>query len=419
MAPLDDTDAANPGNAGLQVLFLLRKVDCNDGIASYCQTLAAGLASSGIPVSMVSGPINVTPGTKRRQENLERALSLWWPMPWLTKVPTPRIFLKILSLISERNISMINVHGLGMIVWGKLLSIVTGIPFVATYHRGPSVQGDLASSISHSMQPLTFLQKLLLQTFRPDRLIVLSEETKLLLQQQCPAMSARTIKICGGVDDDYFRPPLDHERRAARARFNIADDEMLCLHVGRLSWIKGQDLLIGAVRKVRELQPEVTLKCFFVGNGGATKELNALAFVSKQDQETFTFLGYSQEVRELMWAADVFALPSRLEGFALVVAEAMSTGLVPIRTPSGGCADQIVEGRTGYVVPFEDVDALAGALLKLTDPQVRKTMSEECLRLARERFSRKALVKGTIELMQSLTGHVQSRNGGVAIRPQR
>ena len=64
------------------------------------------------------------------------------------------------------------------------------------------------------------------------------------------------------------------------------------------------------------------------------------------------FLGYTDS-RHVLWASDVCVLPSRQEGFAVAIIEAMLCGVVPIRTPAAGAAEQIDDGTNGFIVPFE------------------------------------------------------------------
>ena len=381
------------------VLFLIRKVDCNDGISTYCRVLSAGLMARGISVSMISGEINDNGSNTNRQAQ-KKSLSQWISIPSIRQIPSPFLFMKLTWWIKKHKISIINVHGLGMLMWGKMLSMVTGVPLVATYH--PSVSRDLASTIASSNRPFNFNQRLALRLFIPDRLVVLSEESKTFLEQQCTALKTRTYKIYGGIDDAHFRTPSESERQAARLHLHLEDNDVVCLLVGRATWNKGHDLLIRAARQIRQQYPDLPLKCYFVGSGGDDLDIQRFAFIDDEDRNSFKFFGYVEDIREVLWAADMFVLPSRLEGFALAVAEAMSTGLVPIRTPSGGAADQIIVGETGFIVPFEDVDALAAAILKLTDADRRHTMRRNCINLAKSRFSGSALVDRAIGLMNSL-----------------
>src|SRR5687768_18456954 len=114
------------------VLFLVEVVNCNDGIASYCETLATGLQGRGVLIYLVSGEVRSDEKSEYKRKKLTAAVREWHVLPGLSKLPSPAIFFRLLKLIRERKITVINVHGLGMLLWGKLLSLLTGARCVAT-----------------------------------------------------------------------------------------------------------------------------------------------------------------------------------------------------------------------------------------------------------------------------------------------
>lgn len=372
----------------MRVLFLLRKVDCNDGIASYCQTLAEGLGDTGIAVDMVSGEINVEPGEEKRRDEIAATLASWTMLPKLRKIPDPASLARIRRIIRRNGIDVINIHGLGMLIWGRLLHLVTGLPVFATYH--PSIAGNLDQVASLALEPLSRAEKLVLRWCMPHRLIVLSDDTGEYLASQVPAIRPRILKVAGAVDDRQFRPPTAQERQMAREGAGLTESDLAIVHLGRLSWNKGQDLVIDAVRQVREQGGTHRLRCFFAGSGPDQAEMEDYAFRTPADRETFTFLGFSK-ARDALWPADLFILPSRFEGFGLAVVEAMLTGLVAIRTPSGGASEQIVDGQNGIIVPFDDVGRIADAIRRLDDPAERMRMRAASLAHARAHFTRDAM----------------------------
>jgi glycosyltransferase involved in cell wall biosynthesis len=120
----------------------------------------------------------------------------------------------------------------------------------------------------------------------------------------------------------------------------------------------------------------------------------------------------------VLWASDVCVLPSRQEGFAVVIIEAMLCGVVPIRTPAAGAAEQIDDGTSGFIVPFEDSAALAERLYTLlSDPDCRSRMSAATLEKGRTQFSEKVMVDRTIgvynEVLQrpAALGALSARRG--------
>jgi glycosyltransferase involved in cell wall biosynthesis len=231
----------------------------------------------------------------------------------------------------------------------------------------------------------------------------MSEESRRYLSRYLMFRKGGIAKVYGGVDTGHFCPPSASDRLQARRRFGLAENDFVCLLAARLAWVKGHDLLIQAVRNLRDRNsdPSRHIRCFFVGSGGADreKEIKSFAYAGDpRDNDTFKFLGFMGDVREVLWAADVFVLPSRFEGFPLGVAEAMATGLVPVRTPSGGASDQITDGQTGFIVPFEDVDALGEAIGKLTDVALRQVMARNCIARAQQLFGVGPMVDQTLRI---------------------
>lgn len=385
----------------LNILFLLRVVNCNDGISSYCETLLNGLFNSNIKFFIASGPVNAdVDSLKKKQKSIESSVVEWRIFPRLRLTPSIHEFIEIVKFTKANNIKIVNIHGLSMLLWGRALCLVTGARLVATYH--PSAWGDLNKVRAIAEERLEPSRRLALNLLFPDALIVLSEVSKNFLERYAPRFKQRIRKIPGAYNP-IFRPPEPAERAQARAEFGFAPTDYVCLLLGRLSWNKGQDLLIEAARRVRDRHPELPLKCLFVGMGHDYQELQGLVSQEEVDRGTFKFVGYIERAETAMWAADVFVLPSRVEGFALAVVEAMASGLPPIRTPSGGASDQIVDGESGFIIPFDDADALAKAIIVLADPEKRKIMSANTVARAARLFSAEAMCKSTHALYTELS----------------
>ena len=73
------------------------------------------------------------------------------------------------------------------------------------------------------------------------------------------------------------------------------------------------------------------------------------------------------ELRDLLVAADAYAFPSRLEGFAVALVEAMACGLPPVAADASGVREILGPEPAGTLVPRDDPDALARGLLELLD----------------------------------------------------
>jgi glycosyltransferase involved in cell wall biosynthesis len=157
---------------------------------------------------------------------------------------------------------------------------------------------------------------------------------------------------------------------------------------GRLVHQKGFDLLL---RAVASLPIEAT--CVLVGDGPERDSLEQLA-ESLGLKDRLIVIGWTDRVRDQLASLDVVALPSRFEGFPLVAIEAMLVRRPLVVSRVQSLPEAVADGVTGIVIPPEDVEALASALLELlNDPGGRKGMGERGRARALERFTSTAMAR--------------------------
>jgi len=100
------------------------------------------------------------------------------------------------------------------------------------------------------------------------------------------------------------------------------------------------------------------------------------------------FLGVRKDVKELMVSSKIFVLPSRSEGFGMVIIEAMSNMLPVIATNVGPIPEIIENGKDGILVPPENPKALARAISNLLEnEELREKLSKAAYRKVREKYS--------------------------------
>jgi len=105
------------------------------------------------------------------------------------------------------------------------------------------------------------------------------------------------------------------------------------------------------------------------------------------------FLGYRDDMADLMRAADIFTLPSHREGMPRSIIEAMLTGLPVVATDVRGSREEVVDGETGLLVPVRDAAALARALGRLVgDTGLRAAMSAAGLERARTLYDERLVI---------------------------
>lgn len=174
---------------------------------------------------------------------------------------------------------------------------------------------------------------------------------------------------------------------AAAARENGA---LRVMTVGRLfsrGMEKGQRQLIRVWPRIQARFPGAEL--YIVGGGNGRAELRALAEASGVSSVVHFPGGVSDEqLAHLYDSADVFAMPSRHEGFGLVFAEAMSRGVPCIASRIDAGAEVVTDGETGLLVDPDNLEEVHDAIVRLLgDPALRRTMAAAARLRATEAFS--------------------------------
>lgn len=170
------------------------------------------------------------------------------------------------------------------------------------------------------------------------------------------------IKHIDGIGVDFSNREGVISREEKRAQLNIAEDDILVLSVGELQKRKNHQAIIRAIAKLNN--PHI--KYIICGQGVLENQLRNLVDKNKLQNQVF-FLGYRQDIPEIMSACDIFAHPSIREGLGLASLEAMASGLPLITSNVQGVPDYVENGITGYMCDPMDVDAYAENLSKLTE----------------------------------------------------
>lgn len=194
-----------------------------------------------------------------------------------------------------------------------------------------------------------------------------------------PADAARMRRLSPGVDVEEYRP--DRADPAVRERLGLGPETPMILSLGRLVERKGQDTLIKAMPMILAEVPEARL--VIAGRGPDQERLERMVR-DRGLEASVTVAGSVPFGETAAWfaTADVFAMPSRarkggleIEAFGIVYTEAQASGVPAIVGASGGTADAVDAGRTGFLVDPNDPLAVAAPIVKLLqDPDLRRSM---------------------------------------------
>jgi glycosyltransferase involved in cell wall biosynthesis len=227
-----------------------------------------------------------------------------------------------------------------------------GIKLITHFHC--DIPDWIKNTISHM-----FLGKLVTLS---NECLVLCEKSRVFLEE---GFNVASQKVPNFLDDELIRAdnkPISNNLRTA-------------LFVGRVSRAKGAYELYALAKKFHSIEFRLV--------GEVDKEIIML-----EKPENVTLVGSltHNEVLFEMDKADIFVFPSHSEGFSLALIEAMARGLPIVATDVGAAIDMLSNG-CGIITYVEDVKAMAEAIERLNDLEVRKNISDSAINKVRTQYT--------------------------------
>ena len=172
-------------------------------------------------------------------------------------------------------------------------------------------------------------------------------------------------------------------------RFSVADypDKITFFMLSRVMYSKGIREYLRACELVKEKHPEVRFMLL-----GACE--NIQDSLSKEDLAPYVekgiieHFGETDRVEDYYKQCSVYVLPSHREGTPRTVLEAMSMGRAIITTDAPGCRETVIDGKTGFLVPVKNAEAVAEKMTEfIENPELISKFGQAAAAYAREKFS--------------------------------
>ena len=195
----------------------------------------------------------------------------------------------------------------------------------------------------------------------------------------------------------------DCERRKEfRKILGIADDEILFSGMGIYIHRKGFDVLIKAFAEVKKTYGE-KIKLALIGAGELRE--NYLSLAESLGVKIIMPDDFVKDVREWLWASDIFVMPSREEGFSIALLEALASGLPVIVSDIEPFTEIISrEKNNGIVAENENHESFAAAMIEMLNlgENGRKIFVDNSLKMIKENFTPEAAAKKTLDIYKKL-----------------
>jgi len=269
-----------------------------------------------------------------------------------------RVFSQVRKLIKQHNITTLHCGRClpeGFI--GYIFNKTFNIPYICFIH-GEDVEAAATS------RELSWIVKKVLNN--ATTLICNSQNTANLLLNNWQTSSNKIEILNPGCDTNRFIPA----EKSTSIKHSLGwEDKKVILTVGRLQERKGQDMLIKALPEVIKSIPDVL---YAIIGGGEEKPILEKLVVELQLQKNVLFMSEisDEQMIQAYQQCDIFSLPNRtvgqdIEGFGMVLVEAQACAKPVIAGDSGGTAETMIIGETGFIVDCTKPKPIAEKLIEL------------------------------------------------------
>ena len=294
------------------------------------------------------------------------------------------------AYLREQKIDLVHTHDFYTNVFGMAAATLARVPVRIASKR------ETAGMRSRGQE---FVEKLAFG--RADAIVVNSFAVREHLIGR--GLSANKISVIyNGIDverfTDFDSSPIDTRQRLGLP----ADDKIrLITMVANLRHlVKNVPMLLRAAALV--IQQRADVHFVIAGEGELEGELRQQA-ADLGIADKMHLIGRCTDVPALLTASYACVLTSTAEGFSNSILEYMAAGRPVVATNVGGAAEAIIDGETGYLVPSDDDEAMAGRLLELLDdPDKAEQFGSQGKQVVAEKFSAGAQLSKTIDLYESI-----------------
>lgn len=363
----------------MKILLVVPRLNIG-GAESYVYTLAKGLKEKGIEVIITSGG-----------GYLANSLSRNGFKHYYCPIRLNRYLAgKILSFIINREkIDLVHANSAAASYSVSLACEKAKIPWIMTAH---GIFGKKESEKG---------------IHRASRIICVSNFLKKYLISKTGMCLTKFITIYNGIDLSLFN--FNAVKNDLRKQHGLSNDEFIVGIIGRMATRngKGHFDLIHAMAN----QPKSTpWKVLVVGKGNQKWRIQLEAFL-KGVSKRMIFIGHQTDIPSVVSACDVLILPSKIETFGLVLAEAMALGKPALAYEVGGTPEAINTGVNGFLVPLSDASGMLSLVDNLyNNRELCNTLGQNGLQRVQTLFNSNIMVDQTIELYRSvLSNEVENR----------
>jgi glycosyltransferase involved in cell wall biosynthesis len=304
-----------------------------------------------------------------------------------------KALLALMWLIFKEKPDIVHTHSSKAGILGRVAAKISFVPNIIHTPHGHVFYGHFGVFAS---KVFLWVEKLFSRF--TDRMVALTDGEKNDYENLSVCPAEKLLKIHSGVDVKQFKQSNGNMVEKRRS-LGLDQNGNVVGFVGWLLPIKGPEYLLKAMEYVWQEYPETAL--VFVGKGDLDVDLRTQALRVSANGRV-KFLGWREDIDEIMPVFDMLVLPSLNEGMGRVLVEAMAAGKPVVASRVGGIPDLVRDGETGYLVPPADEKALADGIKKLLDDPGKAWEMGQHGKKRCQQFSLEAMIEKLDDLYSGL-----------------
>ena len=385
LAPAETHDAPKK----ITVLHLIHSV-CHGGIESVLINWVRFL-----PRDRVNVLVACFAGDRNREQaflaSAERAGIQVLFVPWTKYKPFVRASRAVAEIVREHGVDVIHTHAYYADVAGAMTKMFVKVKTVATVYVWGKYEVHRQIMQALDWTALHFVDKVTAHcedTFEKTVRLGFSRE--------------RVNKLIAGFPAHEVQRYTSAERLAARRALGVRDDEVLMLNVARIHPEKAHDQLLKSFAVVHREHPKTKLWICGVGFPSLEADLRQLRTDLRLD-DSVEFIGFHGDLTKYLNVADIMVHPSHVEGVPIAILLGMSAGLPIVVSDVGGVREVIKQGKTGYLIPENDVASFAAQVSHLVaDASAARQLGDGARRFVSTEYSIQTAVADVVRTYEEV-----------------
>ncbi len=347
-----------------------------------------GLHARGYEVTLISGPTRGPEGSL--VERARRGGYRYIELPELIRAVNPWMDLRARRMLSGEfqrlRPDIVHTHSSKAGIIGRLAADYARVPRIVHTVHGMSFNRTQPRLVRTAY---AYLERKAARV--SDAIVTVADAMSAQMAAARICRPNKLLTVYSGMEVEQFTP-RGELRAAARAAWGVRDDEIVVGTVARLFRRKGYEQLLPTMARAAARQPR--LRFVWVGDGAQRGEYEAeLSRLGLRQRTTLVGLVPPADVPRHMAGFDILAHTSQWEGLPRAVVQGLLMQVPAVAFAIDGTPEVVLDGRTGRVVPLNDLQTFAGALCDLAaDAGLRRALGQAGRELCLERFDWRRMV---------------------------